>query len=86
MASTECDSQMDKPEHGHPKRAELPDVNITHAHKALRVRASLNSSHKYSSPCSFYHYHCFLDIFHFLENRSSLFKGPGNKDAIVTTF
>ena len=39
--STKCDSQMDKPEHGHPKRAELPDVNITHAHKALRVRASL---------------------------------------------
>ena len=26
MASS--DSQIDKPQHGHPKRAELPDVDI----------------------------------------------------------
>ena len=25
---TSSDSQIDKPQHGHPKRAELPDVNI----------------------------------------------------------
>ena len=32
------DSQIDKPQRGHPKRAELSDVNIR-VHKALTVRA-----------------------------------------------
>ena len=33
------DSQIDKPQRGHPKRAELSDVNInTGAHKALILR------------------------------------------------
>ena len=40
MAS--CDSQFDKPQHGHPKRAELLDVNInTGAQSSNTERASL---------------------------------------------
>ena len=35
MASS--DSQIDKPQHGGPKRAELPDVNITLGRKTLRA-------------------------------------------------
>ena len=27
MNIASCDSQIDKPQRGHPKRAELPDVN-----------------------------------------------------------
>ena len=36
MASSE--SQIDKPQSGHPKRAELPDVNINTACKVLTLR------------------------------------------------
>ena len=43
MASS--DSQIDKPQHGYPKRAELPDVNINTGAKALTVRAPLSPPH-----------------------------------------
>ena len=40
MASS--DSQIDKPQHGHPKRAELPDVNINIGAQSINTeRASL---------------------------------------------
>ena len=40
MASSE--SQMDKPQSGHPKRAELPDVNINTGAQSINIeRASL---------------------------------------------
>ena len=40
MASN--NSQMDKPQHGHPKRAELPDVNIKTGTQSISTeRASL---------------------------------------------
>ena len=35
------DSQIDKPQCGHPKRAELPDVNINTGMQALIVRELL---------------------------------------------
>ena len=35
------DSQIDKPQHGHPKRAELLDVNINTGVKTIILRASL---------------------------------------------
>ena len=37
------DNQIDKPQRGRPKRAELPDVNINTAHKALILRELLLS-------------------------------------------
>ena len=40
MASS--DDQINKPQRGHPKRAELPDVNITAARKALILRELIN--------------------------------------------
>ena len=40
MASS--DSEIDKPQHGHPKRAELPDVNIKTSVQSINTeRASL---------------------------------------------
>ena len=44
MASS--DSQIDKPQHGDPKRAELPDINRnTHVHKlALILSEQIKSS------------------------------------------
>ena len=35
------DSQINKPQHGHPKRAELLDVNINTGVKTIILRASL---------------------------------------------
>ena len=39
MASS--DSQIDKPQRGRRKRAELPDVNITQARKVLILRGRI---------------------------------------------
>ena len=45
MASS--DSQIDKPQRGRPKRAELPDVNInTDAQSINTERASLTTRHE----------------------------------------
>ena len=41
------DSQIDKPQRGCPKRAELPDVNKTQAPKAL-LRKPLQQNMNYS--------------------------------------
>ena len=42
---TSSASQIDKPQRGRPKRAELPDVNInTGAQSINRVRARLTSA------------------------------------------
>ena len=41
MASNE--SQIDKPQSGHPKRAELPDVNINTACKVLTLRDRISA-------------------------------------------
>ena len=39
-------SQIDKPQHGCPKRAELPDVNINTGVQSINtVRASLNNQY-----------------------------------------
>ena len=44
MASS--DSQIDKPQHGCPKRAELPDVNINTGAQSINTeRASLINRH-----------------------------------------
>ena len=42
MASS--DSQIDKPQHEHPKTAELPDVNINTAVQSIKSESFLNSS------------------------------------------
>ena len=43
MASN--DSQIDKSHHGHPKRAELPDVNINTGAQSINTeKASLNNN------------------------------------------
>ena len=43
MASS--DSQIDKPQHRHPKRAELPDVNINTGTQSINTeRDSLNTT------------------------------------------
>ena len=45
MASS--DSQINKPQHGHPKRTELADVNInTHVQSINTEEASLNLNFK----------------------------------------
>ena len=36
MASS--NSQIDKPQHGHPKRAELPDVNINTGAQSINTK------------------------------------------------
>ena len=50
------DSQIDKPQHGRPKRAELPDVNINRdTRKALILRVSLNWI---THACKLFPFHC----------------------------
>ena len=36
------DSQIDKPQHGHPKRAELPDVNINTGAQSINTESFFN--------------------------------------------
>ena len=44
------DSQIHKPRHGYPRRAELPDVNINTGVQSIILRAySLNPAKLYSS-------------------------------------
>ena len=50
MASS--NSQIDKPQHGHPKRAELPDVNINTGAQSINTeRASIKGP---SQPLHFF--------------------------------
>ena len=45
------DSQVDKPQRGRPKRAELPDVNINTGVQSINTeRASLNPGNQSLSP------------------------------------
>ena len=42
---TSSGSQIDKPQRGRPKRAELPGVNITQARKALTAISVMAAGH-----------------------------------------
>ena len=49
MASS--DSQIDKPQRGRPKRAELPDININTGAQSIDTERSFKLAKKTTSPC-----------------------------------
>ena len=40
------DSQINKPQHEHPKRAELPDVNINTGAQSINIESFLKLRHQ----------------------------------------